>query len=809
VKNNDGGRDTVPGDADSGRIPNDSESTRVTKSPRHLFYAIALMLVAGMAQATIVRMEFVLGTSNPRNVYVELFDDTAKTKANFLNYIDDGNGNRRYDGTFVHRKDDFVVQGGGYVYDPDLGDFGPDSVTHIPTDAVVDNEPYLHSNVRGTLAMAKQEGVASSATSEWFFNREDNLYLDTDNSGYTVFGRVLGDGMSVIDAIGGLRVVNQGPPFNSLPLSDFFLLSTPPYKYNLVYLNTVEIDPPAHLEILPEDVDFDLVDPALAPVTQDITIRNLGSTPLELGQVGGLDTLDAPFAFTADNCSGVTLDALASPPDDACTITVSFTPPAGGGPFGDTFDIPSNDPDQPSLTYEVKGVGQADTPTLNIVQGTDIEFNTVGLNFYTNRRATVRNIGPGTLTPTVGTVTGPNADSIVIYEDNCVGQTLELGETCIVQMQLTGNEQGLLTASLPISAEPGAQSVVVNFSGLVRESLAEIALPEDTPLDAGDAGVGFSTTVQFPITNVGAELLYISGYDFDGADYLDFAVVDNDCVAQEILASGFCVETITFTPTTPGTKTANLNVYSNDVNTPVATLPVFATASGDNDGVRDSVEDAGPNGGDGNNDAIPDSMQSNVTSLPDLYGEYVTLVAPPGIDLRSVQALDNPTPSNPVVAVGGVVMFPVGYFGFTLNNVPIGTSVDVTLQLPPDMEVNNYLKFGRQNGGPTPGWYLFDFINGTGAQLFPDRVVLHLQDGGRGDDDGVADGVIVDPGGPALILSTDDGSSGGCTLVAGAATGRHRLDGWLVLAALFWMRRWRRPVWLNVNRGIHSGRSPL
>ena len=72
--------------------------------------------------------------------------------------------------------------------------------------------------------MAKVAGDPDSATSEWFINLADNLSLDTDNGGFTVFGRVIGDGMTVVDAIAAVPVYNFGSPFDSLPLRNF----TPP-----------------------------------------------------------------------------------------------------------------------------------------------------------------------------------------------------------------------------------------------------------------------------------------------------------------------------------------------------------------------------------------------------------------------------------------------------------------------------------------------------------------------------------------------------------------------------------------------------
>ncbi len=135
--------------------------------------------------------------------YIELFDAagsadvlTPATVANFLAYVSAG----RYDQTIIHRSvRGFVLQGGGFTApDEPFGEVGglPAEVAAYP--AVV-NEPG-NSNVRGTMAMAKLGGDPNSATSEWFFNLADNsANLDAQNGGFTVFARVLGDGMNVVD----------------------------------------------------------------------------------------------------------------------------------------------------------------------------------------------------------------------------------------------------------------------------------------------------------------------------------------------------------------------------------------------------------------------------------------------------------------------------------------------------------------------------------------------------------------------------------------------------------------------------------
>ena len=134
-------------------------------------------------------------TSNG-NIPIELLDTTTPaTVTNFLNYVNSG----RYNNTIIHRSvPGFIIQGGGYLTNGQ----------HITQDAPVVNEFHV-SNTRGTVAMAKLGGDANSATSEWFINEADNSSnLDAQNGGFTVFAKVIYNGMAVADAIQNLPTIN-------------------------------------------------------------------------------------------------------------------------------------------------------------------------------------------------------------------------------------------------------------------------------------------------------------------------------------------------------------------------------------------------------------------------------------------------------------------------------------------------------------------------------------------------------------------------------------------------------------------------
>jgi cyclophilin family peptidyl-prolyl cis-trans isomerase len=137
---------------------------------------------------------FVVMQTTRGDITIELFPDKAPlTVANFRRYAKEG----FYDGSLIHRViDNFIIQGGMYN-----ADFMPLEGTHAPIPNEAGNGL---SNLRGTIGMARTNDP-QSATSSFFINQKDNVFLDHHDDtnpgyGYAVFGRVV-DGMDVVDAI--------------------------------------------------------------------------------------------------------------------------------------------------------------------------------------------------------------------------------------------------------------------------------------------------------------------------------------------------------------------------------------------------------------------------------------------------------------------------------------------------------------------------------------------------------------------------------------------------------------------------------
>jgi peptidylprolyl isomerase len=132
------------------------------------------------------------------SIIIDLYDDMSITSSNFRKLTERG----VYDGTIFHRVvHNFVIQG---------DDAEAKGIT-VP--AIPDELPNKHSNIRGSVAMAKTN-QPNSANSQFYINLGDNMRLD---SNYSVFGKVVA-GMDVVDRIGNIATDASDKPLQDVSL---------------------------------------------------------------------------------------------------------------------------------------------------------------------------------------------------------------------------------------------------------------------------------------------------------------------------------------------------------------------------------------------------------------------------------------------------------------------------------------------------------------------------------------------------------------------------------------------------------------
>ena len=316
--------------------------------------------------------------------------------------------------------------------------------------------------------------------------------------------------------------------------------------------------------------------------------------------------------------------------------------------------------------------------------------------------------------------------------------------------------------TLSWSPKPGASGTAT-----VTVTLVDDGGSTSGGLDTSDAQTFTIEVVSsngFPIANADA----ITAFTATGKSFFPLAN-DSDpegtaltLVAHTLPAAGAVVQNgnrLTYTSNAGfvGTDTFTYNVRDADgaVSTGTITITVMA-ASADGDGVPDTEEDGAPNGGDGNNDGQLDSGQLHVSSLQVMgTTDYVTIDAGTGRVMTNVQSTPNPSPGD--VPAGAT--FPLGFLDFTVNQVNTGGTVDMIIYYPANTPVNGYWKYGPTPGNTTPHWY--DIATQTedaqvGIQAnIPSLgfMIVRLKDGAIGDDDMTANGIIVDPGAPVVVVN--------------------------------------------------------
>ncbi len=257
---------------------------------------------------------------------------TPLTVANFQNYVNKG----AYTNSVAHRSvPGFIWQAGGFQLSP------TSQITATPTNPPVKNE-FGASNLRGTIAMAKLGSDPNSATSQFFFNESDSnaANLDQQNSGFTVFGHVVGaQGLAVMDAVAAVQAPSPGPlasPLDSAPLQNY-TAGTSVQLSNLILIKSVT----SASEVFVPSSDApgvaaasvqgnSLVLTPLAPGTAHITVVGYGS-----------DGNSATESFTVNVSSTSSQPGTTTPPTTGTPAPTPTTPPI--------FATPQPTPTPPSV----------------------------------------------------------------------------------------------------------------------------------------------------------------------------------------------------------------------------------------------------------------------------------------------------------------------------------------------------------------------------------------------------------------------------------------------------------------------------
>ncbi|MDT8282264.1 MAG: choice-of-anchor D domain-containing protein [Gammaproteobacteria bacterium] len=780
---------------------------------------LSLLFITGVTHAlTIVHMETQLA-STTSDIYFELYDDVAPNNvSNFTGYISRGDYDNSFFHRKAQFSDGspFVVQGGGFTYipqfdfdarafavfgattltpifDPITGELGlrpigetyvvdannddiPDvdnlgndivrineGLKRVPVDTSV--QPVLSesslSNLRGTIAMAltSSSGVTNtdSASNQWFINLNNNTQLDPNinNAGFTVFGKVIGNGIDFFDAVNNMNVLpiasTVNPEFGDLPVINLVPF-TLVLGENLAKLNSAS----EVFNIDVTDYDFGFVDIGMtAQKVITLTVSPQWQSALAI-KVGDIELLDSPLSVSTTNCNAAPIA-----PGNSCTITVTFAPVTADN-FQDVLDIAFSSINIPNLPINFTARSRT-LPKVFSSTANNLDFQYAFPDIPVTKTVSITNLGQQPLTFTTIAI---DDVSNFTQTDNCIGVALAFNESCEIDVTFITPVEGLKTANLAIASNAPESPFVISLLGTGSITIVP-DIDAETTHDFGDLLNGQTVSAQMTLTNRGVSELNLLSTSLTGVDASDFNGSSN-CAA--VLAPGeSCLLTVVFSPSTTGAKNATLKIASNDPDEAEFSISLIGTSSSDSDNIPDAEESAAPNNGDGDSDSVPDRFQSNVVSMRTASGDYQTLTATSLLSFQNTAIIDNPSPAD---APGGAT-FKHGILSFNFNPVPGTFLSKIGMILPAGQGIENFYQYGPTPDNPVPHWYqfMFDQNTGTGAQIFNNvtmtapngravqRDILQIWyvDGQRGDADLTVNGNITSTGG----VSTDQSSGGG------------------------------------------------
>ena len=206
------------------------------------------------------------------------------------------------------------------------------------------------------------------------------------------------------------------------------------------------------------------------------------------------------------------------------------------------------------------------------VSPTSYDFGTVGVGNYSFGGVYVKNDGAAPLNWTGATLTGP--DAAAFYTGTTTDGTIQPGGQQYVSVNLHTSQPGAKNATLELysnDTDEGTLSVPISATVVAPEPNASFSPPT---YDFGDVGIGDTETYNVTVTNDGDGTLTFDGVELSGNSAFE-VTAGNGTTA---LDSGESHEfTVSFTPSIEDALGANLDVLTDDPDTPKVDVYVSGT----------------------------------------------------------------------------------------------------------------------------------------------------------------------------------------------------------------------------------------
>jgi uncharacterized cupredoxin-like copper-binding protein len=251
-----------------------------------------------------------------------------------------------------------------------------------------------------------------------------------------------------------------------------------------------------------------------------------------------------------------------------------FTNPAKGLAVGVISTSRGSGQTFPVTWDFIRAVPSTEMPTLAVIPGA-LEFGSVAVGDTKSLDVQLTNLGgadAADLTISGATLSGTGAS----HFSQTFGSSVSLapGESTTVRVHFSPSATGTHTASLGISHSAGGSPFQVPLSGSGVAAAGPLLGASPSSLAFGSVTVGQTAALGVELTNTGANDLTVQGATIGGTDAGQFS---HDLGAAVTLAPGTSTTvTVTFAPSSDGTKSAALSVTHSGGNSPLA-VPVGGT----------------------------------------------------------------------------------------------------------------------------------------------------------------------------------------------------------------------------------------
>lgn len=278
---------------------------------------------------------------------------------------------------------------------------------------------------------------------------------------------------------------------------------------------------------------------------QAVTVSNTGTASLNLNPIA---SPTGDYAISANTC-GATLAS-----GSTCSVSITFRPTATGTRTGALTVVSdaANSPQSANLT----GIGQTQLLTLS----TNLLTYPAQLTNTTSTAQSVTISSTGTAAVHLNPIAAPTGDYAI--SANTCGATLAAGANCSVSITFTPTVTGTRTSALNVTADATNGPFAVNLTGLGITKLLSL---NTTLLTFAAQNVSTTSAAQsVTVSNIGTATVNLNAIAASTGDY---AISANTCGAT--LAAGLnCSVSVTFSPTTTGTRTGALNITSDATTSP-------------------------------------------------------------------------------------------------------------------------------------------------------------------------------------------------------------------------------------------------